>query len=72
MCKKLIFAENVLFVNCNNFQLYLFFQEKKSDCPENLHTYSEKYRELKIKFWGNVKKLKIYQLKVADPPNSGD
>ena len=43
--KKLILSKNALFLNHSNLQLYLFFQEKKSDCPENLHTYSEKYRE---------------------------
>ena len=56
MCKNLIFAKDALFVNRNNFLFYLFFQGKKSDCPENSHTYSEKYRELKNNIFGKCKK----------------
>ena len=52
------------------FYFIYFCKKKKSDSPENLHTYSEKYIENKeITFLENVKKIKNIPilLKVADP-----
>ena len=53
MCKKLIFAKNALFVNRSNLLFPLFFQEKKSDCLENLLTHILR-KVWKIKFLKNV------------------
>ena len=66
--KKLIFAKNALCVNRSNFEFYSFFQEKESDCSENLHTYSEKLENKKIKVLEIVKKIKNIPIKDGGSP----
>ena len=71
MCKKLIFSKHVLFVNRSNYQFYLFFPKKKSDC-RTIYTHTHiSIKNKKITFSDNVKKIKNILIKGGGYKNLG-